>query len=196
MGVNGVSTVNTNTYSSAATAAANTTEQEKTTAQAASETPAATYEKSNEETKKTTAKPDLNMVEQMKADAEARHSQLRSLVEKMMLKQSDTAIKSGSIYDLLRTGQLNVDDNTRLQAQKDIADDGYWGVEQTSDRLVSFAKALSGGDVTKADKLIESIKKGFGEAEKSWGGKLPDISQKTLDATLKKMDDWKKELSE
>ena len=39
-----------------------------------------------------------------------------------------------------------MDEKTRLQAQKDIAEDGYWGVEQTSERLVSFAKALSGGD--------------------------------------------------
>jgi len=84
-----------------------------------------------------------------------------------------------------------VDPEISLQAQKDIADDGYWGVEQTSDRLVSFAIALSGGDTSKADLLIEAVKKGFEEAERIWGGKLPDISYKTLDAVIKKLEAWR-----
>lgn len=191
MGVNGVSNVNNTTYSSTAAASAAVDEKEKETTQATSETPAATYEKSNNDVNKATVKPDKTLVDKMKADADSRNAQLRSLVEKMMLDQGKTIGKAGNIYDLLRTGQLKVDDKTRLQAQKDIADDGYWGVEQTSDRLVSFAKAISGNDASKADQLIDAIKKGFKSAEKTWGGKLPDISQKTLDATLKKMDDWK-----
>ena len=77
------------------------------------------------------------------------------------------------------------------KAQKDIADDGYWGVEQTSDRLVSMAQALSGGDTSKADTLIAAIKKGFDEATEAWGDKLPDICQKTIDAAVKKMEAWR-----
>ena len=66
-----------------------------------------------------------------------------------------------------------------------------WGVEQTSDRIVDFAKALSGGDPAKADTMLEAFKKGFKAATKSWGKELPDISQRTYDAVLKKMDAWK-----
>lgn len=189
MKVNGFNTVSNSNYSSST---AQTAEDKETTVAAENGTPAATYEKS--ESKSATVKPDTNMVEKLKADADARHAQLRSLVEKMMYGQADTAGKAGSIYDFLRSGKYTVDAKTKEQAQKDIADDGYWGVEQTSDRLVSFAKAISGGDVSKADKLIGAIKQGFSQAEKSWGGKLPDISKKTLDATLEKMDKWKKEL--
>ena len=42
---------------------------------------------------------------------------------------------------------------THSAGQKDIAEDGYWGVEKTSDRILDFAKALSGGDKDKADEL-------------------------------------------
>ena len=35
--------------------------------------------------------------------------------------------------------------------------------------------------------------KGFKEAEKAWGGKLPEISQKTYDEVLKRFDEWENE---
>ena len=80
---------------------------------------------------------------------------------------------------------------TIAQAQKDVADDGYWGVDKTSDRLVDMAKALSGGDSSKADTLIAAIKKGFDQAADAWGGELPEICQKTIDAAVQKLNDWK-----
>ena len=85
---------------------------------------------------------------------------------------------------------MSVDQDTILQAQKDIADDGYWGVEQTSDRILDFAKALSGGDSSKAEELLNSFKKGFDQATKAWGDKLPDISQGTYDAVVEKFQKW------
>ena len=38
---------------------------------------------------------------------------------------------------------------------------------------------------------ISAIEKGFKQATKSWGEDLPDICQKTLEETKKKMNDWK-----
>ena len=87
--------------------------------------------------------------------------------------------------------RTTVDEETQKQAQADIAEDGYWGVEQTSDRILDFAKALSGNDPEKADLLIDAFKKGFEDATKSWGKDLPDISQRTYDAVLEKFDKWK-----
>ena len=97
--------------------------------------------------------------------------------------------KYTKLADLFK--DIQADPATIEQAQKDIADDGYWGVEQTSDRLVSMAQALSGGDTSKADTLIAAIKKGFDEATEAWGDKLPDICQKTIDAAVKKMEAWR-----
>ena len=69
-----------------------------------------------------------------------------TLTGEMLLKQGQTLTDATDIYALLREGKLEVDPEVKAQAQKDIAEDGYWGVEQTSERLLSFAKALAGGD--------------------------------------------------
>ncbi len=74
------------------------------------------------------------------------------------------------------------------EAEKLIADDGYWGVEQTSNRIVDFATAQIGNDPSRLDKIKEAVMQGFNEAKKAFGGQLPDISQKTIDAVMSKLD--------
>ena len=149
------------------------------------------YEKSSQTDKNTvTKKTDYKMVEKLKADAEQRTSQLRSLVEKMMTKQGTAIANADSMWSFLAEGNFTVDEETQKQAQADIADDGYWGVEQTSDRILDFAKALSGDDPDKADAMLEAFKKGFEQATKAWGEKLPDISQRTYDAVVEKFNKW------
>lgn len=150
------------------------------------------YEKSSDQTSGTvTKKTDYALVNKLKADAEERTSQLRSLVEKMMTKQGVAIGTADSMWNFLAKGDFTVDEATRAQAQADIADDGYWGVDQTSDRILDFAKALSGNDPEKADLLLDAFKKGFKEATKSWGQDLPDISQRTYDAVVEKFNKWK-----
>lgn len=155
------------------------------------------YEKSSDQTSGTvTKKTDYALVNKLKADAEERTSQLRSLVEKMMTKQGVAIGTADSMWSFLAKGDFTVDEATRAQAQADIADDGYWGVDQTSDRILDFAKALSGNDPEKADLLLDAFKKGFKEATKSWGQDLPDISQRTYDAVVEKFNKWKNRTEE
>ena len=150
------------------------------------------YEKSSDQTSGTvTKKTDYALINKLKADAEERTSQLRSLVEKKMTKQGVAIGTADSMWSFLAKGDFTVDEATRAQAQADIADDGYWGVDQTSDRILDFAKALSGNDPEKADLLLDAFKKGFKEATKSWGQDLPDISQRTYDAVVEKFNKWK-----
>lgn len=169
----------------------------ETTAAKAENNTAVVYEKSStDNTKTTTVKDNKSIVAQLKADAEARAASLVSLVEKMLTKQSGTfdlanAKNGDSIWNQIRQGNFTADAQTIAQAKEDISEDGYWGVKQTSQRLLDFAKAISGDDASKIDELTEAIKKGFDKAEKLWGGKLPDISQKTYDAVMKGMEDWK-----
>ena len=59
--------------------------------------------------------------------------------------------------------------------------------------MVNFAKAISGGDKSKISILRDAIEKGFKEAEEAFGGVLPEISHKTLERTMEKLDDWEKE---
>ncbi|MCI8433030.1 MAG: hypothetical protein HFH83_07545 [Lachnospiraceae bacterium] len=150
------------------------------------------YEPSKEtadSTAKKTYKPDTNLINKLKADADARTAQLRSLVEKMMSGQANTYGKANDIWSFLREGNFTVDPATKLQAQADIAEDGYWGVDQTSKRILDFATALTGGDPDKIEEMRSAFKKGYEQAEKTWGGKLPDISQRTYDAVMKGFDE-------
>ncbi|MBQ6134563.1 MAG: hypothetical protein IJI65_10460 [Lachnospiraceae bacterium] len=157
---------------------------------------AAVYERSAES--KTVSAKNMNvdrdaLVAQLKADSEAQVKSLMDIVNKTISGQGKAfSMASGDdMWKFLASGNFTVDAETKAQAQKDIAEDGYWGVEKTSDRIVDFAKALSGGDEKKADELIGAFKKGFEQATKAWGKTLPDISQKTYDRVLEKMDNWK-----
>ena len=194
MSVNGVTGASDaySAYSAQSSVSKPATTSEETTAQAAENT-GVIYEKSDSSAVDNSKAPYANpaLVQQLKSDAENRFAQLQSLVEKLMLKQSGTSknAEAGSIWDALREGKVEVDPETRAQAQKDVAEDGYWGVNQTSDRILDFAKALAGNDPKKLEEMREAFKKGYEQAEKTWGGKLPEISQQTFDAVNRKFDD-------
>lgn len=147
------------------------------------------YEKGTNTSSKTIyAKEDV--VARLKADADSRTAQLKSLVEKMMSQQGVKIGEADDMWKFLASGDYTVTPEVKAQAQADIADDGYWGVEQTSDRIIEFAKALVGDDPDKAESMRAAFEKGFKAATKAWGKDLPDISQKTYDAIMKKFDDW------
>ena len=192
MSVNGVTSIQAAAaYSYNSTSAA----KEKTSAEEAAtkttEDTGVIYEHStdtNTSSTKKTYKPDTALINKLKADADARTSQLRSLVEQMMGKQATTYGNANDIWSFLRSGNYTVDPATKAQAHADIAEDGYWGVGQTSDRIIQFATALTGGDPDKIEAMRDAFKKGYAQAEKTWGGSLPEISQKTYDAVMEKFD--------
>ena len=68
-------------------------------------------------------KQDTALVNKLKADAEARTAQLRSLVEKIMLGQGNAIGTADDIWSFLRTGNFTVDAATKAQAQADISED-------------------------------------------------------------------------
>lgn len=193
MGVNGINSV-TQSYESSCTDKTKVNQNKAVGKpdQNEAEDTAAVYEKSEPAAdSKKVYKRDSATIEKLLAESEKRSQALRELVRKMLHKQGQVFNDATDIYKILREGKLEVDPETREQAQKDIAEDGYWGVEQTSDRLLSFAKALTGGDTSKADEMIEAVKKGYEEATKAWGDNLPEISKQTLDATIKKLEAWR-----
>ncbi len=191
MNVNGI-TSSTPVYSTPVATANNASEQ-KAAANNTTNESGVVYEPSKQTAPaKKTYTQNTALVNQLKADAEARTAQLRSLVEKLMQGQGNAigTADDTSIWSFLRTGNFTVDAATKAQAQADIAEDGYWGVEQTSSRILDFAKALTGGDPDKIEEMRDAFEKGFKQATETWGGELPEISQKTYDATMKKFDDW------
>jgi hypothetical protein len=79
---------------------------------------------------------------------------------------------------------------TQEEAQELVADDGYFGVEQTAERIFSLAVGIAGGDLAKIDEIRAGVEHGFQEALDAFGGWLPDISYSTLDAVMSKLDEW------
>ena len=158
---------------------------------------AAVYEPSNGKVEDTnpakTYKMDTAKVQQMMAEVDSKTEQLRSLVEKMFGQQGKTLAKADDMWSFLAGGDFTVDEETKLQAQKDIAEDGYWGAEATSDRILDFAKALTGGDPDKIEDMKNAFIKGFKEATKTWGKELPELCQNTYDKVMEKFDAWSKE---
>ncbi len=151
---------------------------------------AAVYEKSSD-TVSTTKKDYSAIVAKMKADTETRANQLMNIVKETMSKQGKTLATADDVWSFLASGELGtVSEAAVRQAQEDISENGYWGVDQTSSRIVDFAIALSGGDTSKANTMIEAFKEGFRQATGAWGKTLPSISSDTYDAVMDKFDQW------
>lgn len=169
------------------------TKAQSTTSSSFSDT-AAVYEKTASTKEGVTQKKDNSaIVAQLKADAEARTKQLMDIVQQTISQQGKTLGQTDSIWSFLAKGDFTVSPEVKAQAQADIAADGYWGVEKTSDRILDFAKALAGDDPSKADELFNAFKKGFEKATGTWGSKLPSISQDTYKAVEEKFNKWKNE---
>lgn len=84
--------------------------------------------------------------------------------------------------------QINLEELTQEEAAAFVADDGYFGVEQTSDRIVNFAIGIAGNDPARIDAIKAGVEQGFNDALEAFGGYLPDISYKTYDAVFEKID--------
>lgn len=188
MSVNGVTGVGTNAYSAPKTSTAKKAEVASEKASAADT--GVVYEPSTNAKDSNKVTDYSSIVANMKQELSTKNTQLQNLVNELLGKQAE---KYTSLADMFKN--ITVDPATIAQAQEDIGEDGYWGIEQTSDRLVSMAQALSGGDATKADTLIAAMEKGFKQATEAWGEDLPDICRQTVDAATEKLNKWKESLN-
>ena len=191
-----VSSINgVNSYASVKAAETEKTSKGNETAEKQLKDDAVVFEKTNE-TKKDSANQIYNkenIVAKLKADQQSRLDSMNSLVQKLLGKQAEKfdLANGTNLAATFREVAGKVDQKTIDEAKESISEDGYWGVNQTSDRLVSMAIALSGGDTDKADTMMAAIEKGYKQATKAWGEDLPQICKDTMEATRQKMDDWK-----
>ena len=75
------------------------------------------------------------------------------------------------------------------EAKELVSDEGYFGVTQTSERVSNFVFNFVGDNLEVLQKGREGIVKGFEEAQKLFGGELPEISYKTQERTLALIDE-------
>ena len=142
----------------------------------------------------TSKKLSADEIASLKADADKATENLRKLVEELILKQDKNykkSIEDSSSEDLMT--KLGITTEDVEAAKQAISEDGEFGVKAVSDKLVEFAKSVSGGDKSKLSELTSAIDKGFAAAKQALGGELPDISQQTYDETMRKLNDWANE---
>jgi len=142
-----------------------------------------------EEKKVTYDNPKVNQTEvkRLKEESDRAHSGLRRMVEELLKRQGMT------FNDLELGKEVIVDEIARSEAQALIGEGGDLSPEKVSDRIVEFAKAISGGDKGKFEILKSAIEEGFKQAAEVLGGELPEISQKTYDLVMEKLNYWKEE---
>ena len=87
--------------------------------------------------------------------------------------------------------ELSVDEANEL-----IADDGFFGIDKTSQRVADFVFNFSGDDIELLEKGREGIVTGFEEAKEMWGDELPQISYDTQAKTLELIDEKIAQLKE
>ncbi|CAM2939006.1 hydrogenase-4 component G [Helicobacter burdigaliensis] len=74
------------------------------------------------------------------------------------------------------------------EAKELVGENGFFGITQTSDRIADFVIAGAREDIEKLKAGREGIIIGYEQAQKAWGDELPEISKKTLDRALEKID--------
>ncbi len=77
---------------------------------------------------------------------------------------------------------------SQSEAAELVSEDGLFGIKQTSERIANFVIQGSAGDEDRMRAGREGMLQGFKEAEAMWGGELPEISQKTMQAAIEMVD--------
>lgn len=137
-----------------------------------------------------TYKVDRKKLNDLRMDLKNNISSFREMVKSMIEKQG---LNYNDVLKALKNGEepvITIDAETKAKATEAISENGYWGVNKTSERMLEFAKTLSGGDPSKIETLREAFKQGFEKAKEAFGGELPEISQKTYDKVMEGFDAW------
>jgi len=102
---------------------------------------------------------------------------------------------SGQGFWAIRAGgNLQLSEADRAQAQQMIGEDGFFGVKQTTERIMDFAKALvgEGASPEQIEKMRSAVQAGFDQVARMFGGfdNLPDVTRQTHAAIMSAFDEW------
>jgi hypothetical protein len=196
MSVNGITSTSSAYENYQTTQAAKTTTDTAASSVSPTEEAAAVYEPSStSETTASTAKTytqNTELVNKLKADAEAHTQQLQNIVQQLMVKQGQTYNTANDIWSFLASGNFTVDAATKAQAEEDISDDGYWGVEQTSDRIIDFATALTGGDPDKIERCAKHLRRATSRLKRPGAASFLTFPRKPTMRSWKNLISWQR----
>lgn len=163
----------------------------KTSGKATAEAMASKLEK-NDETSKTY---DKDTVTGLINQSNQKINEFRKMLDTLLKTQ---AKENGGKEN---ASQLSVDEDGMVhfspEAVKEAGlsefdENGYWGSEQTAQRIFGMAIAFSGGDEKTLQSMKDAISKGFEEVENLFGGKgkLPEVSYKTKDRIAEMFEEY------
>lgn len=99
-------------------------------------------------------------------------------------KTTESGLSLKSIgYEGKALSQLNPEEAKAL-----VSDDGFFGIETTSSRVTSFVMNMTGDNLEALQESRKGLVRGFEEAQKLFGGELPEISKKTQEKSLEIVD--------
>lgn len=109
----------------------------------------------------------------------------------------DTITKQAGKFNGL--GNLNININISIEISPvegttGLENDDEWGIDAVADRIMSMAESFVGEDSSMFATIKQAVLDGFADAEKKWGGELPQICQDTMKEIENRFDKWEKEL--
>lgn len=148
---------------------------------------------------------DADTVNKLIAESDSKISAFKQMLETLLAKQAERnggeASDKTGLDALLENAVVGEDGMVHFNREDVEAaglgtfdENGYWGVEQTAQRIFDMAIAFAGNDDAMLAKMKDSISKAFGEVEDLFGGegKLPDVSYKTRDRINEMFDEYEK----
>ena len=140
---------------------------------------------------------DPNTIRRLWDEAGAATQAMRDIVSQLLSPNAEKNNR-GQVFWAVRANSeqfnLKVDAELQAEALEMIGEDGYFGVKQTTDRLMQFAKAMAGPNATpeQIEELRAGVQQGFDAVAKMFGGfdKLPQVTKDTYKATMAAFDEW------
>ena len=150
-------------------------------------------------TKKSAQKKEVDnsdKTEFTKTVAQTKADHLASVVDTLISHQASKYTYNTKQIELSDELKSQIEEATGKKIEEENTEsEDYWGAEATAKRIFDFAKSLAGDDSKYADTLKDAFIKGFGLAEKSYGGKdkLPKVCYETYDKVIDMFDSWGKD---
>ncbi len=143
----------------------------------------------------------VESMEKLRAQAEMHYADMIEAVKAMVAKQGQEAGGVANNFDFSSTlpdslkelydiDGLDIAEELKKHEGEDLDNpESYWSAEKTSERIIDFAKTISGGNTEKYELLKGAIEDGF-KAAGEYFDEMPDITNKTYDLVMKGLNDW------
>ena len=115
---------------------------------------------------------------------------LNDIFKELQAKSSQTSLNYQKTEISGHSHTIKIEGLTQEEAKKLISDNGFFGIDKTAKRVFDFVinGAKDNPELLKAGR--EGVIQGLKDAEKEWGGKLPDIAYETQKKTLQMLDEY------